>query len=93
MALMVRADDVSIGDGQGLDPTVVVRATVFDDVTTRVIGTQVFTFSLSGMSAMTDAQKRAMVVNAVDTWALLVKSNAGAAMPILTLVGQPKLVP
>ena len=93
MAIMVRADDVSIGDGQGEDPTVVVRATVFDDVTTRVIGQQVFMFSLNGMAGMTAAQKRAVVVDAVDTWASAVKVNAGAAVPILTLVGQSKVVP
>ncbi|MDQ3539194.1 MAG: hypothetical protein M3440_00770 [Chloroflexota bacterium] len=93
MAIMVRADDVSIGDGQGNDPTVTVRASVYDDVTTRVIGTQVFTFSLAGMAAMTAAQKRAVVVDAVDTWAAAVKANAGAAVPILTLVGQSKVVP
>ena len=93
MAIMVRTDDVSIGDGQGNDPTVVVRASVVDDVTTRVIGTQVFMFSLAGMTAMTAAQKRAMVVDAVDTWATAVKANAGSAVPILTLVGASKVVP
>jgi len=93
VAIMVRADDVSIGNGQGNDPTVVVRAVVYDDVTTRVIGTQAFTFSLAGMAAMTAAQKRALVVDAVDTWAAAVKSNAGSAVPILTLVGVSKVVP
>ncbi len=93
MAIMVRADDVSIGDGQGVDPTVVVRATVFDSVTTRVIGTQVFSFSMAGMSGMTAAQKQAMIVNAMDTWAAAVKDNAASAVPILTLVGASKVVP
>lgn len=92
MAIMVRAEDVNIGDGQGDDPTVVVRASVFDDVTTRILSTQVFSFSLAGMSRMTEAQKRAVVSNAVDLWASAVKANAGSALPILTLVGQSKLV-
>jgi hypothetical protein len=72
---------------------VVVRASVFDDVTTRVIGTQTFSFSLAGMAAMTATQKRALVVDAVDTWAAAVKANAGSAVPILTLVGASKVVP
>ena len=93
MAIMVRTDDVSIGDGQGNDPTVMVRASVVDDVTNRVIGTQVFMFSLAGMTAMTAAQKRAVVVDAIDTWATAVKANAGSAVPILTLVGASKVVP
>lgn len=93
MAIRVRSDKVSVNDGQGDDPTVIVNASLFDDVANQVIASQVFSFSLAGIRAMTAAQKRAFVVNAVDTWAAEVKANASIAAPILPLVGQSKVVP
>jgi hypothetical protein len=93
MALKVRAARVSIGDGGGDDPQVIVNAEVFDDATNRVIASQVLHFSLVGMDQLTNAQKTALVRDAAVAWASQVKANAGKAETLLGLVGASVVIP
>lgn len=93
MALRVRATKTSIGVGTGDDPQIIVNAEVYEDTNNQIVASQVFQFSLAGIANLTDAQKRAVIVNAADAWAAEVKANAAAATPILTLMGQSKVIP
>lgn len=78
---------ISIGDGTGGDPLLIVNADVTDTASHTVVATQVFLFSVAGMSDMDDEAKTALVAGAVDGWAASIADNLAAVAPLLGLVG------